>query len=103
MTSKDTSGKIIRFTAFAVFPALLGLAAIGHLYSTRFSGRNGMTPSCSSNCYVRGVFVVLISLYGNYMLSKGYGKRLFIIEVVKDSTIIALGDYCHDMDMERRT
>lgn len=35
----------------------------------------------------RGVFVVLVSLYGNYMLAKGYGKRLFMIEVIKDSAI----------------
>ena len=43
--------KINRFTAFAVFPAFWGLLPLGLLYSTRFSGRNGMTPSCSSNCY----------------------------------------------------
>ncbi len=33
------------------------------------------------------MFVVLVSLYGNYMLAKGFGRRLFVIEVVKDVAI----------------
>jgi len=80
--------KINRFTAFAVFPALLGLAAIGSpLFHTLFGQKWDDAILLFQLLCVRGVFVVLISLYGNYMLSKGYGKRLFIIEVVKDSTI----------------
>ncbi len=80
--------KINRFTAFAVFPALLGLAAIGSpLFNTLFGQKWDDAILLFQLLCVRGVFVVLISLYGNYMLSKGYGKRLFIIEVVKDSTI----------------
>ena len=30
---------------------------------------------------------MLVSLYGNYMLAKGFGRRLFVIEVVKDVAI----------------
>lgn len=38
---------------------------------------------------VRGIFVVLTSLYSNYLLALGYGRRLFALEVAKDLLILA--------------
>lgn len=80
--------KINRFTAFILFPAMTGLAVVGApLFHTFFGNKwDEAIPLFQILC-VRGVFVVLVSLYGNYILSKGYGRRLFIIEVVKDASI----------------
>ena len=36
-----------------------------------------------------GIFVVLTSLYSNYLLALGYGRRLFALEVAKDLLILA--------------
>lgn len=81
-------GKINRFTAFVVFPALLGLAAVGDtLFHTLFADKWDAAIILFRILCVRGVFVVLTSLYGNYMLSKGYGRSLFAIEVIKDAAI----------------
>lgn len=80
--------KINRFTAFVLFPVMIGLAAIGEpLFHTMFGNKWDAAIIMFQILVVRGIFVVLVSLYGNYMLAKGYGKRLFIIEVVKDASI----------------
>lgn len=80
--------KINRFTAFVVFPSLLGLAATGEpLFHTFFGHKWDAAIVMFQILCVRGVFVVLTSLYGNYLLSKGFGRRLFSIEVIKDSAI----------------
>lgn len=80
--------KINRFTAFILFPAMIGLAAIGEpLFHTLFGNKWDAAIILFQILTVRGVFVVLTSLYGNIMLAKGYGKKLFMIEVVKDSAI----------------
>lgn len=95
--------KINRFTAFVLFPALLGLAAVGtSLFHTLFGDKWDPAIILFQILCVRGIFVVLISLYGNYMLSKGYGKRLFVIEIVKDSSIalaIAATIFSHDIEL----
>lgn len=80
--------KINRFTGFIVFPVMIGLAAVGEsLFHTLFGNKWDSAILLFQILTVRGIFVVLVSLYGNYMLAKGYGKRLFIIEVIKDTTI----------------
>lgn len=80
--------KINRFTAFVLFPAMLGLAIVGEpLFHTLFGNKWDAAIVLFQILCVRGVFVVMTSLYGNYMLAKGYGKRLFVIEIVKDSAI----------------
>ena len=81
--------KINRFTAFLAFPFLFGLAvAAAPLFLTLFSYKwDSAIPLFQILC-VRGVGVVLVSLYGNYLLSLGYGKRLFSIEVIKDAAIV---------------
>lgn len=80
--------KINRFTAFILFPAMLGLAVVGEpLFHALFGNKWDAAIILFQILCVRGIFVVMISLYGNYLLAKGYGKRLFVIEVVKDSAI----------------
>ena len=80
--------RINRFTAFVTFPLLAGLAVVGEpLFHTFFGNKwDSAIPLFQILC-VRGILVVLISLFGNYMLALGYGKRLFSIEVIKDAAI----------------
>lgn len=80
--------RINRFTSFVVFPALIGLAAVGKsLFHTLFGTEWDAAIILFQILCVRGVLVVMVSLYGNFMLAKGYGKRLVMIEVVKDASI----------------
>ena len=80
--------KINRFTAFITFPILCGMAAVGEpLFHTLFGNKWDSAIVLFQILCVRGVLVVLVSLYGNYMLSLGYGKRLFTIEIIKDCAI----------------
>lgn len=80
--------KINRFTAFVTFPVLGGLAIVGEpLFHTLFGNKwDGAIPLFQILC-VRGILVVMVSLFGNYMLALGYGKRLFSIELIKDASI----------------
>ncbi|MBD5358164.1 MAG: lipopolysaccharide biosynthesis protein [Bacteroides sp.] len=81
--------RINRFTAFLLFPAMLGLTAVAApLFHTLFENKwDGAIILFQILC-VRGIFIVLTSLYGNYLLAVGYGKKLFMIEVVKDLSIL---------------
>lgn len=80
--------RINRFTGFILFPVMLGLAAAGApIFHTLFGNKWDAAIILFQILMVRGIFVVLVSLYGNYLLAKGYGKKLFLIEVVKDVAI----------------
>ena len=80
--------KINRFTGFIVFPAMIGLASVGsNLFHSLFGEKWDAAIILFQILVIRGIFVVLVSLYSNYMLAKGYGKRLFMIEIIKDGAI----------------
>ena len=81
--------KINRFVAFLVFPFMGGLAIIGEpLFHTLFGDKwDSAIPLFQILC-VRGIGVVYVSLFGNYLLSLGYGKKLFLIEIIKDLCIV---------------
>ena len=82
--------RINRFTAFILFPVMLGVATLGApLFHTLFGHKWDAAIVLFQLLTVRGIFVVLISLYSNNLLSLGFGKRLFAVELVKDSLIIA--------------
>ena len=82
--------KINRFTGFILFPVMLGIAAIGTpLFHTLFGTKWDAAILLFRILTVRGIFVVLISLYTNYLLSLGYARRLFIVEIIKDALIFA--------------
>ena len=80
--------RINRFMAFVSFPFLGGLAVVGEpLFHTLFGNKwDNAIPLFQILC-VRGILVVIVSLFGNYMLALGYGKRLFSIELIKDAAI----------------
>ncbi len=81
--------KINRFTGFILFPVMLGIAALGApLFHTLFESKWDAAILLFQILSVRGIFIVLVSLYSNYLLSIGYAKRLFIIEIVKDGMIV---------------
>lgn len=82
--------KVNRFTAFILFPVMLGIAVLGtplfhSLFATKWDGAILLFQLLT----IRGIFVVLTSLYSNYMLALGYAKRIFAIEVAKDLLILA--------------
>lgn len=78
-----------RFTAFILFPAMLGLAAVGApLFHTLFGHKWDAAILLFQILTIRGIFVVLISLYSNYLLSLGYGRTLVITEACKDLLMV---------------
>lgn len=81
--------RINRFTAFILYPAMLGLALVGQpLFHALFADKWDAAIPLFQILAVRGVFVVLVSLMTNYLLALGYGKRLFTVEIIKDAMII---------------
>lgn len=80
--------KINSMAGFLVIPAMFGLAAIGApLFHTLFGNKwDAAIPVFQILC-IRGIFVVLVANYGNFLLAKGYGRKLVMIEVIKDSAI----------------
>lgn len=80
--------RINRFTGFIAFPALIGLAVVGApLFHTLFGNKWDAAIILFQILSVRGFFVVLISLISNYLLSLGYARRIFMLELVKDLMI----------------
>ena len=87
-TFKRYVSRINRFSAFIVLPFLIGLAAVGTpLFHTMFGNKWDSAIILFQILCLRGVLVVFVSLFGNYILSLGYGKKLFSIEVIKDISI----------------
>lgn len=82
--------KINRFTGFILFPVMVGIAVLGEpLFHTLFGNKWDSAIPLFQILTVRGIFVVLISLYNNYLLALGYARKLFMVEVVKDVMIFA--------------
>ena len=86
----DYMGKIHRFAAFVVFPVMIGVAVAGApLFHTLFGHKWDSAIPLFQILTIRGIFLVLTSLYNNYILALGYARRLFIIELVKDGLVVA--------------
>lgn len=80
--------RVNRFTAFLLFPVMFGLAAIGApLFHTLFGNKWDAAIPIFQILTLRGIFIVMISLYNNFILSIGAAKHLFIVELVKDGLI----------------
>ncbi len=80
--------KVNRFTSFILFPALMGLAVVGPpLFRTLFGNKWDEAIPLFQILAVRGIFVVFISLCGNYILALGKGRLLMTVEIIKDSLI----------------
>ncbi len=82
--------RINRFTAFVAFPALCGMAVAGTpLFHTLFGHKWDEAIGMFQILSVRGIPIVLVSLYTNYLLSLGYARSLVAVEVVKDGLLVA--------------
>lgn len=82
--------KINRFAAFLLFPVMTGIAVVGEpLFHTLFGNKWDAAIVLFQILTVRGIFVVLISLYTNYLLALGHARRLFYVEIIKDFLIFA--------------
>ena len=82
--------RINRFTAFVVFPFMLWLTVAGApLFHLLFGNKWDEAIPLFQILMVRGVFVVLTSLYNNLLLSKGKARAMFLLELIKDGIIIA--------------
>lgn len=81
-----------RVTAYITIPAMLGLAALATpVFHTLFGAKWDPSILLFQILLIRGVFVVLNSLYGNYMLALGRSKAIVVMETVRDVTaVIAL-------------
>lgn len=77
-----------RFTAFILLPAMTLLAVIAEpLFHLLFGHKWDAAIPLFQILAVRGIFVVQISLYGNYLLALGKARNLFASEAVKDGLI----------------
>lgn len=81
--------KIDRFTSFIALPVLCGMAIVGTpLFHFLFGSKwDAAIPLFQILC-IRGIFVVAISLFGNYILSLGKGRLLVKVEVIKDVLMV---------------
>lgn len=82
--------KMNRFTAYLLFPLMLLLiTAAEPIFHILFSTKWDEAIVLFQILVARGVFVVLTTLYNNYILSVGRPKALVAYEVVKDSLMVA--------------
>lgn len=82
--------KMNRFTAYLVFPIMLllimGAEPIFHiLFSTKWDEAIILFQILMA----RGIFVVLASLYNNFILALGRSRSLVVYETVKDALMVA--------------
>ncbi len=81
-----------RFTAYLLFPATLGLAAVATpVFHALFGTKWDPSIALFQMLLVRGVFTVLNSLYGNYILARGHARAMVWLEILRDgASILAL-------------
>lgn len=84
--------KFNRMSAYFVFPAMLGLAAVATpLFHTLFGTKWDASIILFRILLIRGIFTALTSLYSNYLLSLGKARLIVWMEVLRDGTaVIAL-------------
>lgn len=81
--------RINRFTAFMVFPFMLWLTvAAAPVFHFLFGNKWDEAIPLFQILMIRGIFVVLTSLYNNLLLSKGKAREMFVLELVKDGIIV---------------
>ena len=84
--------KMNRLTAYLLFPATLGLAALATpIFHSLFGEKWDPAIMLFQLLLIRGIFTVLCSLYSNYLLALGHGNAIVRLEVLRDvAAIIAL-------------
>lgn len=79
--------RIDRFAALLAIPALTVLAACGGaVFHSLFGIKWDVAVPLFQLLCLRGIGVVFISLYSNFMMSLGKGREIVEVEIVKDAT-----------------
>lgn len=82
-------GKTHRLAAYLLFPAMGLLAVMATpIFHTLFGTKWDPSIVLFQLLLMRGIFMVLSSLYGNFMLSLAKSKLLVLTETVKDVTSV---------------
>lgn len=80
--------KINGFTAFLLYPAMLGLVVTATpVFHLLFGAKWDAAILLFQILLIRGIFTVLTSLCNNYLLALGHAKSIVKLEVVKDVII----------------
>jgi O-antigen/teichoic acid export membrane protein len=84
--------KMNRFTAYILFPAMLGLTVIATpTFHALFGTKWDPSILLFQLLLIRGIFTVLTGLYSNYLLSLGRSREIVWMEVLRDgAALIAL-------------
>lgn len=84
--------RVDRFAAMLAIPGLVLVAACGScIFHTLFGTKWDVAVPLFQVLCIRGIGVVFISLYSNFMMALGYGRRIVMVEVIKDAaTAVAL-------------
>ena len=81
--------RISRFTSFMLFPFMIGIAVAGEpIFHFLFGNKWDEAIPLFQILMIRGIFVVYVSLYSNFLLAKGKARGLFLLEFIKDALIV---------------
>lgn len=81
--------KMNRFTAYLLFPALIGLMAVAtSLFHTLFGYKWDESVPLFRLLLLRGVFTVITGLYSNFLLAKAHARTIMWMEVLRDSVAL---------------
>jgi len=85
-----TAGKITRLSSFLVFPFMGGLIVMGTpIFHLLFGDKwDASIPLFQILC-ARGILLVMVSLFNNFLLALGKARRLVVVEAVKDILLVA--------------
>lgn len=82
--------KMNRFTAYLVFPALVGLMVLAEpIFHLLFGTKWDPSIILFQLLLVRGIFFVLTSLYNNFLLALGRSGMIVRLELLRDTAAIA--------------
>lgn len=86
------SSKINRFTAYLLFPAMLGLMALATpIFHALFGAKWDPSILLFQILLFRGIFVVLNALWNNFLLALGHARAIMWLEVFRDGiALVAL-------------
>lgn len=80
--------KINGFTAFLLYPLMIGLVAMAEpLFHVLFGTKWDSAIILFQILLIRGIFTVLTAVCNNYILALGYARSLVVVEVIKDTFI----------------
>lgn len=83
------TSKMNRFTAYILFPAMLGLMAMATpVFHLLFGTKWDPSILLFQLLLLRGVFTVLNALYNNYLLALGHARSIMWLEVLRDSVAV---------------